>query len=680
MGVSRYRPELDGLRAIAVLAVIIFHAGVDDLAGGFIGVDIFFVISGYLITTIIIGALEKNSFSLSTFYIRRVKRLLPAALVMVLLTVILGFFFLTPDNYTKLSNSAIFSNLFMANIWFMNNSGYFDQPTQISPLVHMWSLSVEEQFYLIFPVLLLFTYRYFNFKGTKYLVFLITGVSLALCILLSPININFSFYMLPARAWELGMGASLALLPLKHIENRMIANLLSYLGLLLITFSLFYLDHNDIYPGHLALLPTIGTALIIFTLINNDNFIKYILSSRPFRLVGKISYSAYLWHWPIVVYYRVYVSQREFFLHEVVLLVLASIGVGYLSWRYIEERYRYKDYSYKKVVLASSFSTLLLVGLSGMVSISQGFPGRISPAVAAITDTNLMWDFKCTERIAILDGINEEYCVVGLPWADAENKALIWGDSHSLHWAPLLHREALRNRASMVIAPTKCPPYLDSRYVKSNYPKFPKFTEDCTKRNIATLRWLQNTVDVNVVIMAAAWSGHVRMLYSDDIPFDNLDRQKINNPTEIGAHLSEYALKALLSKIQNKKTLILGDVPRPNRVLNECASASEMSALLRGTCEPSRFEYLVASDVHSWHKDSDAVLKLLSAQFKNTQVIIPSEFLCDSKYCKTYINKELIYKDNNHIRRNLEVKTVDMMSEALGIRDALRNIWEVNSG
>lgn len=146
-----YRPEIDGLRAVAVLSVILFHAGVSALQGGFIGVDIFYVISGFLITKIIVTALSKDHFSFPAFYLRRIKRLLPAAIVMILLTMLFGFFILTPEQYELLAKSAIYSNLFMANVWFMNTSGYFDQSTLVSPLAHMWSLSVEEQFYLIFP-------------------------------------------------------------------------------------------------------------------------------------------------------------------------------------------------------------------------------------------------------------------------------------------------------------------------------------------------------------------------------------------------------------------------------------------------------------------------------------------------------------------------------------------------
>ena len=160
-----YRPEIDGLRAIAVLSVIIFHAGVEQLSGGFIGVDIFYVISGYLITNIILVSLEKEEFTFSKFYVRRIKRLLPAALFMVFITVAFGALILTPDKYIELAKSAIYSNLFMANIWFMNHSGYFDLSTQVSPLVHMWSLSVEEQFYLIFPLILLVSYRINGIKG-----------------------------------------------------------------------------------------------------------------------------------------------------------------------------------------------------------------------------------------------------------------------------------------------------------------------------------------------------------------------------------------------------------------------------------------------------------------------------------------------------------------------------------
>ncbi len=192
----KYRPEIDGLRAIAVLAVIMFHAEMPLLAGGFVGVDIFYVISGYLITKIIIGQLTTHSFDFKQFYARRIKRLFPAAFFLVLVTLLIGSFMLSPGQYTELSKSSFFSSLFLANFWFSNRSGYFDQATEISPLVHMWSLAVEEQFYLIFPVIVYFVHKLWRIKGVKVLIISLFLLSLGLSISFSASHPNSSFYLL----------------------------------------------------------------------------------------------------------------------------------------------------------------------------------------------------------------------------------------------------------------------------------------------------------------------------------------------------------------------------------------------------------------------------------------------------------------------------------------------------
>ena len=202
-----YRPEIDGLRAVAVLSVIIFHAGVESMSGGFIGVDVFFVISGFLITRIVLKSIDNQSFSFSDFYARRLKRLLPAAIALIVITIAFGAFILSPNRYIELAKSGASSSLFMANIWFMKNSGYFDLSTQISPLVHMWSLSVEEQFYLFYPMLMIAANRLGGLKGIKLFIFSTLVISFVFNLWMVSRSPNFAFYMLPTRAWELAIGA-----------------------------------------------------------------------------------------------------------------------------------------------------------------------------------------------------------------------------------------------------------------------------------------------------------------------------------------------------------------------------------------------------------------------------------------------------------------------------------------
>lgn len=673
MSKEGYFPEIDGLRAIAVLSVVIFHAGVEKLQGGFVGVDIFYVISGYLITRLIYQSLVRETFSFAGFYARRAKRLLPAAVFVVVFSVFIGFFFLTTDAYIALAKSAIYSSLFVSNVWFMNNSGYFDLATQVSPLVHMWSLSVEEQFYFLFPFVLYFAYKSGKLCTIKIVIFTIILLSLLSSILFSQQHPNFSFYMLATRAWELGIGAAIALQPPMKSPSRSISGLLSFFGLLLITYSLVFLSESDIYPGYLALFPVIGTAFIIYSLVNNKGILNDILSRQPFLLIGKASYSIYLWHWPIVVYYRIYINQRDFNLLEVCSLVLVSIAVGYMSWRYIEVGYRYQDYSTQKVFSLTTAAVSFSVVLAGVVYLSNGFPQRISESEIAVTDAQRMWQFTCTDKVKVFTELDEEFCVIGASWDKSEKKGLVWGDSHSEHWAQLLHHEALKNNISLVIAPKYCPPYLNSAIVSEHYPKFPNFTDDCTVRNKIALDRIKDNHDIGFVIMASAWSGHLRMLYTDtqDTNKFNTDFGQVNSA--IGAKLSVPAFDSLLSQLDHKKILILGDVPRPNRNLNDCA-ASEKTQLVRSSCDESNYKYLDYKKIKKWHQDSDEVLISMSEKYENVTTIIPSHTLCDVETCQTFINDELIYKDGNHIRRNLSNDTVNLLSKKIGLDQYLSSI------
>ena len=661
-----YRPEIDGLRAIAVLSVILFHAGIDQISGGFIGVDIFYVISGYLITKIIVHGLENGNFSFSYFYMRRIKRILPAAVFMVIFTVILGAAILTPDKYAELSKSAISSNLFVANFWFMNNSGYFDLSTQVSPLVHMWSLSVEEQFYLIFPLILFALYSRFRMLGATLIIFLMLLVSLSLSVVLSEKYPYFSFYMLVTRAWELGIGAGLAILPSPSSSSRLYSSVIAVAGLAAIVYGLLFFSEGPVYPGYLALFPTFGTALIIYASTSNENVVKPILTTSGLVFIGRISYSAYLWHWPIIVYYRIYVNERSFDAFEACMLVLTSILVGYLSWRYVEQRFRYQQYSAKTVYFSAFSAVLLSTSVPGVVLFFQGFPARISESSADITDSKLMWTWECTEKIRLYPEINETFCVVGAPWKQAYKKGIVWGDSHSQHWAQVLHQEASTIGMSLVIAPRKCPPYLDSDIVKSHYPEFPGFTERCTFRNKVAKSWVIDNDELEVIIMAAAWSGHVRMLYTDDELANKSNAPLHSNSADVGGKLSEFALRKLLSELRDKRVLLLGEIPRPNRTLNECAFV-ERAELIREKCEDSEYKYLDASVIRSWHESSDKVLKTLANEFENVNVIIPGNYLCDEESCQTYVNDELIYKDGNHLRRNLSNETARLLSRKMGL-------------
>lgn len=670
-GRSNYRPEIDGLRAIAVLSVVIFHAQAPFLPGGFVGVDIFFVISGFLITGILVSNFETNTFSLALFYAKRIKRLLPAALTLTLVTVLFGYFILTPDKYVELAKSAIMSSAFAANVWFFLNSGYFDQSTEISPLVHMWSLSVEEQYYFIIPFLIVLLLRYGGKKALNIGLVTIAISSFTMSVFLTPKHPDASFYLLHTRAWELCAGGllSLNLQRVNSLPNRK-RNMVACFGLLMLGYSLFFITPAIYFPGWIAAVPVVGTIIVLATIINSQVVGYALLTSSPMRFIGRISYSMYLWHWPIIVYYRIYVSERHFSAFEQLSLTLLSIIAGYISWKYVEEKVRYSKYTPKNTIFTGAATSIFVMMVCFTVYSYQGFPSRISEQARAITDHNLMQRWPCDEKVRLFENIEEEYCVVGSSWAATKSKAILWGDSHSIHWSPIFQQYLHKKDIALVIAPRDCPAYLDGTLIKERYKKFPNFTDMCARKHEATLELLRNDTNIDYVILAAAWAGHLRMLYED------IDKSSSEKPSS-KQELMKLGLTRLLKELQglNKQVLVIGDIPRNESGVNiaECAF-NTMTELLRSECD-SDYTYLNSEDVEKTHKHSELVLANTTKQFNNVMFVSLVDAMCDKRkgICLTKVNGEILYRDGNHLRQNLLSSTNEWLTHKLQLADFFEN-------
>lgn len=651
-----FRSDISGLRAVAVLSVVFFHCGISFLPGGFAGVDVFFVISGFLITSIILRDIDAERFSFVAFYERRVKRLLPAALVVTLSSLAIAYLLLVPEQYENLAKSAIYTTFFAANFFFYNNSGYFDQAAEESPLLHMWSLGVEEQFYFVFPLVfslfLIFFKRPIAFK----LLALVFIVSFSACIYFGTKDSHFTFYMLPTRAWELGVGSLLAISSRNRSDFRLGPHL-SLLGLLLILLSFLFLSEELVYPGYWAVIPVVGTALIL-CFGSSSGVVGRLLSLASMQFIGKISYSAYLWHWPIIVFYRAYVSGRSFSVTEVVLLVIISFLFGWLSWRFVEERFRYLNVRTPVVIAAVVFSSGIVVASSAAIVFSKGFEGRVSDFSTEITDIKAMWEWSCIETKIVPGG--GPSCVIGVPWDKASKKGVVWGDSHSEHFAAVLHSVAQDRGISLVVGPRSCPPYLngdDVNYIRSDRPRF---TEICTYKQRSMIQWINNSEDIDVVIMAAAWSGYGNLLA---YPSTGV----VVSPDE-SVELMSRAFKSLFEKLDlsDRELLLIGEVPRLERSYNECVAALN-SMLLREQCavDVSTLNY---KDIRTRHHPYNSLLSSFSdMQQASITVLLPSELMCSPDSCTTYVNNEFIYRDSNHIRRNLSSDTNARIASIIGL-------------
>lgn len=438
----KYRADIDGLRALAVLPVIAYHMGIGGIPGGFTGVDIFFVISGYLICGIIYNSAISDNFSWLDFYKRRCLRILPPLFVVLLATMIFGYYHLLPAQFTDLSNSALAALLSASNIFFWKTTGYFDGPADLKPLLHTWSLAVEEQFYILFPVVLLLVIRLFRHRTTQVMLLVIAG-SLLLSIYGVTRKPTFTFYMLPTRAWELALGGIIAIAGLEAKTAHYSATLkhgMSLAGLGLILFGFLWLDTTLPFPAWNALYPCLGSFLII--LAGQQSVVSRLLALKPVVYIGMISYCLYLWHWPIIVYSRMFFN-IEPGVRELVILAL-TFGLAVAS-RYLIEipfRYRLAWVSPGRIVTASVIGLAVMASgavYKGHISNSSGQFSAEALALAQYSEYSKMpeFDYQYRRGQCFVDGKNEEdkpfnreFCLKTS--STAKNYVMI-GDSHAAH-------------------------------------------------------------------------------------------------------------------------------------------------------------------------------------------------------------------------------------------------------
>ena len=353
----KYRAEIDGLRAIAVIPVILFHAGFELFKGGFVGVDVFFVISGYLITTIMIEDLEKKKFSILNFYERRARRILPVLFVVMFVSAVFAWVLLPDLSLDDFGNGLSGVSLFVSNVVFWRQQGYFEESVELNPIVHTWSLAVEEQFYVFFPIFLILAWR-FGKSRVFWLVFLMSAVSLLLSEWGWRNYASACFYLAPTRAWELFAGSIAALIINKKGVRK--NNHLALLGLIAIISSMLFFDEATPVPSIYTLIPVLGTILLVLY-AEKETIIAKLLSNRLFVGLGLISYSAYLWHQPIFSFFRVYKNQVSLNWLDSTALILIILSLSYLSWKIVETPFRNRSFL--------SSSTLFSITLLGLLSL-----------------------------------------------------------------------------------------------------------------------------------------------------------------------------------------------------------------------------------------------------------------------------------------------------------------------
>jgi peptidoglycan/LPS O-acetylase OafA/YrhL len=462
-----YRPDIDGLRAVAVLVVLGYHLDVSWLGGGFVGVDVFFVISGYLISAIILKDIEAGRFTVAGFYERRIRRIMPALLVTLLGTFALGLIFLLPTEMLDFGHSLMTAALSVSNVFFWLKSGYFDAPALSKPLLHTWSLAVEEQFYLLFPLFLLLVRR----RGGGRLrtaVVVAALVSFAASVIgLRPWP-TATFYLVHSRAWELLLGAMLAMRLFPPIRSAKGRHASSVLGLGLVLIAAHWFSDSTRFPGAAALLPCVGTALVIAAGQEGPSLVGRLLSWKPVVFIGLISYSLYLWHWPLIVFHGLDPLFPLSYSPKTVKLLLlgTSFVMAILSWRFVERPFRHGRAKRRGPIVfgAAALGTGATLALAFAIMAGNGFPRRWAPVADQIGDyleartPDREGTCFITSRQEFTD-YNPSICLK----ADATKKNyLLVGDSHAAHlWYGL--NATLGGVNVMQANASGCLPVLDRR-------------------------------------------------------------------------------------------------------------------------------------------------------------------------------------------------------------------------
>lgn len=457
---NTYRLDIQGLRAIAVLCVVIFHISPEHLPGGFIGVDMFFVISGYLIIGHIARDLKNNAFSLLTFYSKRVVRLFPAYIVLMIFCFIFAYFLLLPSEFSHYINSAITSLFYVSNFWFYSQSGYFDNALQMSPLLHTWSLSVEEQFYIVFPLLLM----WISLKSQRFVITVLVIIAI-ISFLISELQLNNSapmaFFLSPFRFWQFIIGGLLSLVYLK-IPSKNVGTIAAITGLTGIIFCLFFYNKNTSFPGVNALIPTFATALLIYSGTNNNIVTSRLLSWPIATFFGHISYSFYLWHWPIIIFYK-YAIDYTITRYHMLAVFLLSVLLGYLSYKFVESPTR-------KIKLPSKYTIVGSLLLSGVFCIIMFFSIKLHDENISADKKKLAsyLNYKPDESQRLgscfLTSLHNDSsyfkkstCVEFDP---NKKNILLIGDSHAAHWYGAMQSDLMNNETLTQITVTGCKPII----------------------------------------------------------------------------------------------------------------------------------------------------------------------------------------------------------------------------
>lgn len=624
-----YRSDIDGLRALAVLTVVFFHAGFSGFSGGYVGVDVFFVISGYLITSLICKELHAKTFSFNNFWLRRARRILPAAMVMMLVTTIVFAFFYPLQHFIDIGQSLIAQTFFSANILFWREGGYFSTSQELKPLLHMWSLAVEEQFYMLFPLLFWGVFRWFKT--------LLLPVIVIVCIcsfLLSVIFTSYSpipaFYLLPTRAWELGIGAVLAVMGARFFSSHPVANnIVAAIGVTFILWAVFTFDHRTPFPSYTAALPVIGAAAFIWANTNTQTYIGRCFSFKPVVGIGLISYSLYLWHWPVIVLNNWLFHQDSSLVNKIGVLFVAFI-LAFVSYKLVETpvRRNRKLFTNARIVRYSICGSVAAIFL-GLGAVYYGNSFIVDPdgeidrfyQMAMEPEPNRT---ECSDLIRKGDGIS---CKNFYNPSSQNVDLFVWGDSHGSALMPAFDGISKERGLNLEFSTTHgCMPVENMRRVDAYF--------SCVDVNSKVLEHIRAS-NFPVVVMVGSFVENIKKGQFRSAGADETFDSKMAL-SEFGAHFQETVAAV---KSTGAKVLVFTEPPRTS-----VGPVDEFVRLKTLGQEPP--VYLVKTE---GHEDRISAVYSRIDEADIDRRLDYSGFFCPDSECRAYIDGQSLYKDSSHI-------------------------------
>ncbi|MDX8398529.1 MAG: acyltransferase family protein [Mariprofundaceae bacterium] len=628
----KYRAEIDGLRALAIVPVILFHAGFEQFSGGFVGVDVFFVISGYLITAIILSEKELGTFSLLDFYDRRARRILPALFCVMLVSLPFAWFWLLPADMNDFSKSLIAVSTFSSNIYFWSEIGYWGAANELKPMLHTWSLAVEEQYYVLFPLYLMLMWR-FRKRWILGSFLVIAAISLLVAQWGAYHKPSANFFLLPSRGWELAIGASIAFYFLyrkktirKLLSWKIVDEMLSLLGLLMITYAVFLFDEHVPHPSIYTLIPVIGTGLIIL-FSSKETLVGRFLGAKVLVGIGLISYSTYLWHQPLFSFAR-HRSLTEPSDGLFIILALSSCLLGYVSWRYVEKPFRERGRVSSKsffIFAVTGLSIFIVIGLMGYFS--KGFKDRIVQGGQKLSsiEQSLGGNYGLSKTCDLTFTLSSDCRTSDDP------EIMVWGDSYAMH---LVSGIMASNPDAKIIQMTKssCGPFMSLAPVITKYPK--GWARGCMDFNHQVIQWLQDNNTVKYAVLSSPFQAYLSK--NSQVLLKN------NKRASASLDLAVQSFKATLQwlKSQGVTPIVFSPPPITGDNLGRCLSRARLFGENLNSCDFRKAEI---------QSGQQAVYSFLDEIGRDYNVYFLQDDICAHGLCTPYLDNTFLYRDAGHL-------------------------------